>query len=243
MRCINMHRITLILLLLIFASSCTIQKRLHRPGWNVSWNKNYRSNSGSDISENKDKSKEKESDLAEVVEKQIEPESITGIRLEPIESAKDSESELEETIVPDQIISEKECKISEPSRLQKEIQKIKVNGNKRSVSVAGIFLLALAFVAIGAIIYTVLDPAETSDELTGKIFRSLFFACLALVFLFASLIGFAVTNYNRSNKVSPPKEKEKEVEKVKATKKDKTRVAIAFGVIIALILTVVLVFN
>ena len=34
-------------------SACTIQKRLHRPGWHVSWNKNYKHDKGSEKLEEK----------------------------------------------------------------------------------------------------------------------------------------------------------------------------------------------
>jgi ABC-type Na+ efflux pump permease subunit len=48
-----MNRSLLILFLLIFTSACTVQKRLHRPGWHVSWNKKYKQNKGSEELEEK----------------------------------------------------------------------------------------------------------------------------------------------------------------------------------------------
>lgn len=43
-RILNLSILGLVVTLCILANSCTIQKRVHRKGWYISWNKNYKSN-------------------------------------------------------------------------------------------------------------------------------------------------------------------------------------------------------
>lgn len=190
-----MRSLTLIFLLIVFASSCTIQKRLHRPGWHVSWNKSYKGGTNSDVSENSHESTENESTTFIVEEELEEVSHSVNNNSESCASDLDIASEIAIQAIPEQTSGEKEDKkemLKKNSNFQKILKKAKSAENDRTIPFVSIALIILALIAIAAAVYTITTQAETSDEATAKIFRSIFLLIAAGVLFLLAAISYVV---------------------------------------------------
>ncbi|MFT6246135.1 MAG: hypothetical protein ACJA0U_002068 [Salibacteraceae bacterium] len=156
-----MNRSFLILFLLIFTSACTVQKRLHRPGWHVSWNKNYKQAKGSEELEEKSVSieltEEEEFSSSENESNSREEEDQHEYELERLESTSLSEykdqPEIDITTDTPHTPYERAAYISKRS-LEESKSKTEF-GSKHILSIILLLLFLLCIVGIFALIYNI----------------------------------------------------------------------------------------
>ena len=230
-----MGRIISVLLILLIVSSCTIQKRLHRPGWHVSWNKNYKSDSKFkevDFAESDEKVRNEE----EIITSSNETEEVQKIEIvevsEEVQVAEVETNDINTTSTEtDGTIPEE----SDPDPKANSTLKKETNSDtdepKRSRSFpASIILLFLAVIGlIGAAVMWMgagNNPSPTGVLIT--IFGAIIIGFISLVLL---LVGVALLSKPKKTKIKKEKSTDPEIRK----KQDKTNnlsVYVILGIIV-----------
>jgi uncharacterized membrane protein len=210
-----MNRYLLILFLLVFISACTVQKRLHRPGWNVSWNKKYKHNKGSDklaeieskeaIEGNHDEVELALSENAPKEKEEIEsPNSTIQVYV--------AEDEVENKPIYTSIENNTSTHQTKPtnSEKQEDSKKTKWHDNYGF----GIFF-TIIFILCGVVCYRIITgTAETQNQQFSKYIMSGLLGILGLIsFIIANILFFSPEKDKKIKKVEEVKDK-KELEKI-----------------------------
>jgi len=207
-----MSRSLFILFLLIFTSACTVQKRLHRPGWHVSWNKKYKHDKGSE-------------ELAKIESKEAIERNHDEVELPLSENTIKEEEEIEspkptiEVSVAEDEIENKPISTSIENNTSTQ-QTTPTNNEKKEDSKKtkwhpnyslGILFTAL-FLMCGALILLIFaNTSETPGQEISKYVMSGFLAIIGLPSFILAIVLF----------FSPAKEVKNISEVKKVTEKDK----------------------
>lgn len=207
-----MRGLTLIFLLSIIAASCTIQKRVHRPGWHIEWNKNYRSGDKSnestsvksnDLDDNQSELRQSETI---VVESNSEFESIKS------ESQQSKTTGLETEV--DQVSSETELSIEENTEFtsdsivldtKKDLSEDKPNNTAAHVLLV---LAILCFIGVGVLIFGALSAINFT--FIYYLWLAVIVALVGLLLILFSSIAFSMSkdNYQKRKEKGIQPEKE-----------------------------------
>ncbi|MFT6501623.1 MAG: hypothetical protein ACJASQ_001739 [Crocinitomicaceae bacterium] len=228
-----MNRFLVILLLLAFTSACTVQKRLHRPGWHVSWNKNYKQNKASEALEEKSvitelTEEEKLSSLEKIPNKEDEKET-TESHQSIIEPAR-----IEEDVIDNEpIYSSMETKPTTHQVLTTKDIKTKDSKNKKMHSghVLGIFFTFLFSICVFFLIRINTTPAETTDQQLSNI-------VVSGVLLIAGLLTFilALISFMQPQKTKKIKKEKSMTEEEKLKSKRASFILLAFLLFAAILM-------
>ena len=156
-----MNRSLFILFILIFTSACTVQKRLHRPGWHVSWNKKHKQAKGSEELEEKSVSieltEEEEFSWSENESNNREEENLHEYELEQLKSTSRSEyaDQLETEIKTDTLHTPYERDTFISKRSVEESKSKTEFSSKHTLSIVLFLLFLLCIVGIFALIYNI----------------------------------------------------------------------------------------
>jgi Flp pilus assembly protein TadB len=225
-----MNRSLLILFLLIFTSACTVQKRLHRPGWHVSWNKNYKQNKGSEELEEKSVSieltEEEEFSSFEHESNSREEENLPEYELEheheQLKSTSRSEyaDQLEIEITTDTLHTPYERDTYISKRPSKESKSKSQFGSNHTLSIVLFFLFLLSIVGISALLYNI---SIVTSIITAAfyLFGVLVLIVLGLLFLIGSIIALFYQSKSRpKNRANTESTESKEKEENKSPEKE-----------------------
>lgn len=235
-----------LLLIFLFTFSCTIQKRVYRPGWHVTWNKQYRS-----AEKSNDTSSATYKEVDAVYESQPSEQRSTPNQIETISEAA-IELEESEPISNTASLVDNE-KDSEPDKIQFQNKTIEISNHcstfedpktnpkvDRPNYTASYVLLIVAFLSallfIYGIVFSVLQGLNS-----GGIWYAWIGGLGVLASLCLALISLAVSDHNYKVKIEREEEKEqiKQIDPLKQVKpkdpKQRMKSNIAVGIIIALI--------
>lgn len=257
----SMNRSLFILLLLAFLCACTVQKRLHRPGWHVSWNKNYKQNKGSEKSDEAQRraiveevaeasyqntiSNNSDNEL-DILDSRMEtPTIIESEKLYRIDSTQKS------ITIDNQPSSQSSFRLKKNSNIRKTKTEL---GRHHILSIVFFVLFLLSILAIIAIVYNISIGASLSGFLFF-LFAIFVLIVLGFLFLIGSLIALfshsvsktkTVENKDNTESKSPSKEQaepseteikkqEKGIQKSEKTSKNSDIVAISITAIAAVL--------
>ena len=232
-------RIFSFILLVSIVASCTVQKRVHRPGWHVEWNKNYRSSS------ERDSKKELtfESDQAENTsnEKNVDHSIVAHATIENNNSVVANTREnvavndvyQDEAIINDSPAEE----TSNSDKIEQEQQKAVISSKAEyNNSPDPKWFIFLMF----AVLFLVLAIVTALAGAWGWL--GIAFVLLALMMLIFGLMTRKISMTSNSTKSSNSSDhtivKEEKSPEVKSSNKKKTMVF--FGVLLACLIAVIL---
>lgn len=189
-------------------SSCTIQKRLHRPGWHVSWNKNYKSSDKSDFSSEENLVQNSENASQETISNDSELNQATTIPQETIVDLEDGN--------PSEMDNSKEIKVSSKEEnktkyavAKEKVSEKKVDSNNRGSSALTFLILVSLLVVLGTLSFITYVSLGPSSLVYALLVFGLVIVFIGLIIVFFAGISKGLrhisnkTNKSNDNHVEP----------------------------------------